>query len=213
MWVEEIWRYPVKSMAGELLQAGEVGENGIAGDRLLQVQDAGGRVITSRTNPGLLGHRGAFNASQITVDGRPWQSAGVARDVETAAGKGSRLVESKEDHRFDILPLLIATDGMLTAVGYDRRRFRPNLIIGGVDGLAERGWEGGQLKIGNVVIGLDDLRTRCIMTTYDPDTQKRDVGVLQRIRREFNGRLGLNARVIVPGKITVGDSVEFVPAA
>ena len=60
------------------------------------------------------------------------------------------LVQSSQDDRFDILPLLVATDGMLAAVGYDRRRFRPNLVIGGVPGLSERQWEGARLRIGPV---------------------------------------------------------------
>lgn len=77
------------------------------------------------------------------MDGRPWRAADVAREVEAAAGAGTGLVRSDREDRFDILPLLVATDGMLAAVGHDRRRFRPNLVIGGVPGLAERQWEGG----------------------------------------------------------------------
>jgi uncharacterized protein YcbX len=60
---------------------------------------------------------------------------------------------------------------------------------------------------------MEDLRTRCIMTTFDPDSGQQDLGVLRRIRREFNGRLGLNSFVITPGRVTVGDTVELVPPA
>ena len=74
----------------------------------------------------------------MLVDGRPWADF----DVEPAAGKGTRLVESDAEDRFDILPLLVATDGMLQAVGYDRRRFRPNLVIGGVAGLPSANGKG-----------------------------------------------------------------------
>ena len=136
----------------------------------------------------------------------------VARDVEAAAGPGTRLVQSDPEDRFDILPLLVATDGMLAAVGYDRRRFRPNLVIGGVPGLTERQWEGAQLRIGPVVIGMEDLRTRCIMTTFDPDTGQQDLEVLRRVQKEFNGRLGLNSYVVAPGRISVGDVVVLLPA-
>jgi hypothetical protein len=97
-------------------------------------------------------HRAALGSgNEVLVDGRPWNADDVARDVEAAAGAGTRLVQSDPEDRFDILPLLIATDGMLAAVGYDRRRFRPNLVIGGVPGLGEREWEGGRLRIGPVV--------------------------------------------------------------
>jgi uncharacterized protein len=211
MWIQEIWRYPVKSMAGELLDTADLTEAGVAGDRIVQVRAAGGKIMTARTRPLLLRHRAALGlGSMVMVDGRPWNSEEVGRDVEAAAGTGARLVESDLEDRFDILPLLIATDGMLTAVGYDRRRFRPNLVIGGVPGLGEREWEGGALRIGDVVIGVEDLRGRCIMTTFDPDSGQQDLGVLRRVQKEFNGRLGLNCYVITPGPISTGDAVELI---
>jgi uncharacterized protein YcbX len=211
MWVKEIWRYPVKSMAGEPLETAALDENGVEGDRIVQVQTTAGRIITARTRPLLLRHHAMLGpGDQILVDGRPWDAADVARDVEAAAGKGTRLVRSDPAQRFDVLPLLVATDGMLAAVGYDTRRFRPNLVIGGVPGLAERQWEGGQLRIGPVLIGMEDLRGRCIMTTFDPDSGAQDLGVLQRVQKEFNGRLGLNCYVAGPGRISVGDAVELV---
>ena len=214
MRIQEIWRYPVKSMAGESLETAELTVSGVTGDRIVQVRNATGRIMTARTWPLLLRHHATLGSEgQVLVDGRRWNAEDVARDVETAAGAGTRLVESDSEHRFDILPLLIATDGMLTAVGHDRRRFRPNLVIGGVAGLSERQWEGGQLRIGPVVIGMKDLRTRCIMTTFDPDSGQQDLGVLRRIQREFKGRLGLNSYVVAPGFMSVGDPVELVPAA
>ena len=125
MWIQEIWRYPVKSMAGESLQAADVTGTGILGDRIIQVHSSD-RIVTARTRPLLLRHRATFAPdNQVLVDGRPWQSPQVTRAVETAAGAGSRLIPAPSEDRFDILPLLITTDGMLEAVGYDRRRFRP----------------------------------------------------------------------------------------
>src|SRR5262245_23330702 len=171
MWIKEIWSYTVKSMAGESLEVADITETGILGDRIIQIRDSAGRIVTARTRPLLLRHRATFTSDQeVLVDGRPWQSAQAARDVEVAAGAGARMVQGEPGDRFDILPLLIATDGMLNAVGYDRRRFRPNLVIGGVSGLSERQWEGAQLRMRDVQIAVEDLRARCIMTTFDPDT-------------------------------------------
>lgn len=65
-------------------------------------------------------------------------------------------------------------------------------------------------EVGHAVIGMEDLRTRCIMTTFDPDSGTQDLGVLRRVQKEFNGRLGLNSSVVTPGDISVGDSVELV---
>lgn len=212
MVIQEIWRYPVKSMAGELLKTADITEHGISGDRIIQVRNASGRIFTARTRPGLLRHRAMLDENgDVLVDERPWNTEQVARDVEDAAGQGARLVRSDAEDRFDVLPLLVTTDGMFAAVGYDRRRFRPNLVIGGVAGLSERQWEGAQLQIGGVIIGMDDLRSRCIMTTFDPDTGKQDLSVLRRVQKEFDGVLGLNSYVVTPGRIAVGDPVELIP--
>lgn len=211
MRVQEIWRYPVKSMAGERLPAAELGPGGIAGDRVIQVRNGLGRIYTARTRPKLLRHRATTTSDgEVLVDGLPWQSEEVRQAAEGAAGPGAHLVRSDADDRFDILPLLVATDGMLQTVGVDTRRFRPNLVISGVPGLAEREWEGAALRIGPVVIGMEDLRGRCIMTTYDPDTGAQDLNVLRRIQRDFQGVLGLNSYVIQPGRITEGDEVELI---
>jgi hypothetical protein len=209
--VLELWRYPVKSMAGERLERTDILPDGLAGDRILQVRDRHDRIVTSRSRPALLSHRGTLDpAGEPLVDGRSWATPEVDRDVEAAASEGSRLVRDDGPGRFDILPLLVATDGAIAAFGHDRRRLRPNLIIGGVEGMAERTWEGRTLRVGQVEIGLEDLRERCVMTTFDPDTQAQDVEVLRKIRREFGGRLALNARVLRGGTIAVGDPVELV---
>ena len=212
MVIQELWRYPVKSMAGESLPSAEITGQGIAGDRIIQARDASGRILTARTRPALLRHRAMLAGDgEVLVDGLPWRAEEVARSVEEAAGPGVRLVRSDAEDRFDILPLLVTTDGMFAAVGHDRRRFRPNLVIGGVVGLAEREWEGAQLRIGEVVIGMDDLRGRCIMTTFDPDSGKQDLDVLRRVQKEFGGVLGLNSYIVSPGRISVGDAVELIP--
>ena len=58
---------------------------------------------------------------------------------------------------------------------------RPNIVIGGVNGLAERDWPGYTLRIGSVLIGIHDLRCRCIMTTYDLDTLEQIIKQLTKL--------------------------------
>jgi MOSC domain-containing protein len=208
MHVAELWRYPVKSMAGERLERAEIRTDGIAGDRIALVT-RGDRIITSRTHSRLLAHHAAIGSGgQPYVDGHPWSSPLVAQWVTEAAGEGARLVRYDGPERFDVLPLLVATDGAIAAFGEDGRRLRPNIVIGGVEGLAERSWEGKFLRIGNVTIGIRDLRQRCVMTTFHPDTLVQDVKVLRRIAREFDGSMALNCSVITPGTVGVGDRVE-----
>ena len=69
MHVAELWRYPVKSLGGERLEAVELGLDGIAADRRVQVV-VGGRTITSRIRPKLLGLHGTLAADGTAlVDG------------------------------------------------------------------------------------------------------------------------------------------------
>jgi hypothetical protein len=204
MCIAELWRYPVKSMGGERLQVADVRETGIVGDRVVQVVNAVGRTLTSRTKPKLLGYHATLGADgEPLVDGKSWREI----DVREAAGLDARLERHDGVERFDVLPLLVATDGAIAAFGYDGRRLRPNIVIGGVNGLVERSWEGKTFRAGDVIIGVKDLRDRCVMTTFDPDTLVQDVDVLRKIYREFDGLLALNCCVVKPGRLTVGDEV------
>jgi len=211
MHLAQIWRYPVKSLGGEPMTAAAVRSDGIEGDRLVQVRHRRHELVTSRTRPRLLGLRGSLGADGTPlVDGRPWHDDASRQAIREAVGPDAELVFDDRVSRFDILPLLVATDGAIEAFGRDGRRLRPNLVIGGVDGLAERGWEGRAVRIGPVVIGLHSLRGRCVMTTFDPDTQAQDVEVLRDINRRFDGTLALNAFVIEPGTVRVGDRVSLL---
>lgn len=211
MYVKEIWRYPVKSMAGESLAKAAVSPLGIEGDRVVLVVNPPGRVVTARSHPALLGHKGTTRADGMPlVDGRAWTEPGVLADVREIAGPRAQLIHNETADRFDILPLLVATDGAIGAFGRDGRRLRPNLVIGGVDGLDERKWPGRKLRIGRVVIDLDSLRGRCVMTTYDPDTLEHDPTVLKDIVKRFGGELALNSAVEQGGVIEVNQKVELL---
>lgn len=211
MYVKEIWRYPVKSMAGERIDSTDVTELGLTGDRQVLVLGADGRVVTSRTRPQLLGLKSTLAADgEVYIDGHHWKSEAARALVERAAGPGASLTFYAGPERFDILPLLVATDGAIDHMKIDGRRLRPNLIIGGVEGLAERKWPGRRLRIGDVLIHTAQLRGRCVMTTFDPDTLVQDRDVLKRIARELDGTMGLDTAVEAPGRIREGDPVSLL---
>jgi uncharacterized protein YcbX len=211
--VQTLWRYPVKTLAGERLTEAELSQDGIAGDRIVHVRGPEG-VRTSRRHHRLLGLHGTLDATgEPLVDGHPWDSPAVLALVRAAAGEDAELAAYPGPERFDVLPLLVATDGAVAEFGRDVRRLRPNIVVGGVDGLAERAWPGSELYIGEAVISLDSLRARCPMTTVDPDTLERDPGVLKDIGRRFGGRIALNAGVLRPGLIRVGDAVRLIRGA
>lgn len=211
MFVQELWRYPVKSMRGERLDAVEVGLDGVRGDRLVHAREASGRVVTSRFRPGLLGLSGTLGADgEPLVDGEPWDAPSTPAKVRAVTSADVELVRFHgvdDGRRHDVLPLTVLTDGMARAVGYDHRRFRPNLLIGGVAELEEATWPGAYLEIGGLVIGVRNRRSRCVMTTFDPDTLEQDPGVLLRVVRSFGGTVALDCWVESPGRIAVGDPV------
>jgi len=166
--VDQLWRYPVKTLAGERVGTAQLTVAGISADRIVHVRGPEG-VRTSRIHSDLLGLLGTLGP-----DGKP------------------------------------LIDGAIAAFGRDVRRLRPNIVISGVDGLEERTWPGAELHIRDAVIRLDSLRPRCPMTTVDPDTLERDPEVLRDIARRFRGRLALNAEMLRPGHIKVGDPVRLV---
>ena len=213
MTVAELWRYPVKSLGGERLARANVQSDGIAGDRrVIVVDERSGRIVTSRTKPRLLSLRGTLGSDgEPLVDGLPWRDQAVADAITAAAGDGARLLAWHGPERFDVLPLLIATDGAIAALGHDGRRLRPNIVVGGVEGLAERDWPGRRLRIGDgVVLAPAKLRSRCVMTTYDPDTQEQDHSVLRKIVQTFDGTMALDTAVVSGGWIAIGDPVELL---
>ena len=208
--VAGLWRYPVKTLAGEPLSTAVIGADGIPGDRIVRVRGPEG-VRTSRRHYRLLGLRGTLDPDgRPRINGHPWNGPEALALVKAAAGTDAWLEAWEGPDRFDILPLLVATDGAVAAFGRDVRRLRPNILIGGVDGLSERAWPGAQLHIGEAIVQLDSLRGRCHMTTVDPDTLQVDSEVLRDIVRRFGGRLALNAEVARTGTIRVGDPVRLV---
>jgi uncharacterized protein YcbX len=65
MYIKEIWRYPVKSMAGESLQAATLAALGVEGDRIIQARNARGRPITLEVIRGCSDLRPYWTATEI----------------------------------------------------------------------------------------------------------------------------------------------------
>jgi uncharacterized protein len=203
--VAGLWRYPVKSLAGEALPVATLTPEGIPGDRVVHVRGPEG-VRTARRHHRLLGLRGTLGGdARPRINGHPWDSPEALALIKNAAGDEAWLEADEGLERFDILPLLVATDGAVAVFGWDVRRLRPNILLGGVEGMAEALWQGAQLQMADTLVRLDSLRGRCTMTTVDPDTLERDPSVLTDIGRRFGGRLALDADVLRGGTVRIGD--------
>jgi hypothetical protein len=209
MHVAGLWRYPVKSLAGEALAEARVERGGIVGDRIVHVRGPRG-PRTGRTRHGLLTLPATTGPDGAPlVAGHPWRSASALAAVRDRAGADAELVGHDRPERFDVTNLLVATDGAIGRFGHDVRRLRPNLLIAGVAAEAEAYWPGNALIICDVVIGLYTQRVRCIVTSIDPDTGAQDLDVFRRIRTDFAGTLALDSWVISPGTVRVGDEVRL----
>jgi uncharacterized protein YcbX len=68
MHVQELWRYPVKSMRGERLTEATLQKSGVQGDRnIVVVSRSRSNIVTARTHPGLLGLQASVNAEGVTT--------------------------------------------------------------------------------------------------------------------------------------------------
>jgi uncharacterized protein YcbX len=83
MEVVGLWRYPVKSLQGEPIDAARVEADGVAGDRRWGIRDQrSGRILTARRRPELLGASATYGGGDDPVITLP--------DGSTAAGLGDR---------------------------------------------------------------------------------------------------------------------------
>ena len=209
--ISQLWRYPVKSLRGELLESAQLTTGGVKGDRVVHVAGRRG-PLTGRTRTGLLTIPTCTAADGVPwIDGHRWDSEEASEVVRSRGGPDARLVADDSPGRFDILNLLVATDGAVERFGHDVRRLRPNIVLSGVADVLEPGLPGMALAVGDALIGVYSVRQRCAVVTIDPDTGSQELDVLRRIRNVFGGELALNCWVIRPGAVHVGDPVSVTP--
>jgi uncharacterized protein YcbX len=229
--VAELWRYPVKSMAGERLDAADVSWHGFAGDRRWAFIRPG---LVRSDFPWLtireLGEMGRYRP-RFREPERPDRSPTVVStpdgdeldvaDPQLAArlGEGVQLVKQNRGV-FDIAPLSLISTQSIAAIGarveagLEVRRFRPNLVVeaAGADPFPEDGWVGASLRIGGLVMRVDQRDERCVMVNVDPATAARDPRILRTIAQEREACLGVYGTPVQPGTVRVGDPVTLVPA-
>jgi uncharacterized protein len=224
--VVALWRYPVKSMAGEPVAEADVSWHGLAGDRRWAFvrngqERSGFPWLTLRQRADLCHYRPSFvepdrpDASRTMVR-TPADDEFDVVDPALAAelGDGVRVIKQNRGV-FDTMPLSIITTqtiaslSALAGVELDVRRFRPNLLVdaGGEDAFPEEAWLGRELRVGGMRLRVDGRDRRCVVVNVDPVTAQRDPAVLRVIAREREVCLGVYASTVQPGHIAVGDPV------
>ena len=107
-----------------------------------------GTTACRRSSPATARHRYPVTATATLITpGNHWSIDALTdpRCCRRAlpVGLHARLERDEDpETMLDVLPLLVATDGAIAAFGRDRRRLRPNLVVGETDGLDERQWPG-----------------------------------------------------------------------
>jgi uncharacterized protein YcbX len=204
--VAALWRHPVKSALGEPLQRAVVTAAGVVGDRAWAVRDvASGAVLSAKREPRLLQLSARILGEAVHVDvpgvGR---SAGHNADALLTEwlGRPVRLDVATGSAYVDEADLHLVTRAELGA--WDERRFRPNVVIDGIDALDAL--VGERLRVGGIDIEITKRTKRCAMPTMAQPGLEKDVDVLRSLARGRDLRLGVYARVITRGNISVGDS-------
>lgn len=120
----------------------------------------------------------------------------------------------------DGYPVLVASEGSLADLNariggrpLPMARFRPNIVLGGVEPWAEDGLA--DFSVGGAELRIVKPCTRCVITTTDQDRGERDgVEPLRTLLAFRNDRrvggvtFGQNAIVRRPGRLAVGDAVS-----
>jgi uncharacterized protein len=233
MRVLELWRYPVKSLQGELLHEAEIGPEGITGDRQWALFDVGTRFgLTARREPDLLFASGRLRADGgvevVLPDGTVTAEDAVLSDwlgrpvvLRSAAEVTERRrYESPEDdldersgwHDWEGAAggaFHDNADGRLSLVStatlgdWDRRRFRSNVLL---EGAGEGALVGARVRLGGAVLDVVEPIPRCVMVTRpQPGGIGRDTSVLKTIHRERGGELAVAALVRTPGPVRTSD--------
>lgn len=227
--VADLWRFPVKSFAGERLRRAFLGPFGLLGDRRYALVDAGGDggVISARRVSPLLGFRARYldaeSADAVAVATPGGMTLGVddqelLAEVGRAAGRPVA-IERNPTGFHDAAAVHLVTQSSLAAMGewagheIDPRRFRANIVVetASPEPFPEAGWPGRRLRIGAAEIEVIVPTERCAVTTFDPDTLERTPEVLATLARERENFFGVYARVHAPGWIAVGHDIQAHP--
>jgi len=236
--VEAIFRYPVKSMGGERLEAANLGWHGLDGDRRLafrRIEDRSGFPWLSASKlPDLLlfaphrredGAQGDLPTHVRTPDGEEMPVFGedLAAEVGRRCGAPVQMMQLRHGIFDEATISVIAFDTVreierLAGRSPDVRRFRPNVLVRSLRSVPfqEDEWVGGVLSFGEgddaPAIAVTMRDARCSMVNFDPDSARPAPEVLKAVVRLNQNTAGIYGAVTRAGRLAVGQTV-FLRAA
>lgn len=225
--VAGLWRYPVKSLGGEPLEASPVGDLGLPGDRAFGIVDVGsGKVLTARREPRLLFATASWHDGEVEIsaagqrlDSDAALSRWLGRPVRLVrAGREGGVYETPEDFEHETGwtswqgPARAWHDSGRTRVslvsvdtlrGWAPQRFRANVLLD--EGAGEDALVGKQVTLGTAGLEVTKRIGRCIMVARAQPDVPADLDVLRAIHRAHDGHLAIGALVNEGGDVAVGD--------
>jgi len=232
--VHGLYRYPVKSMAGETLNEIELGWHGLEGDRrfaFVRTNELVGMPwLTASRLPELLLYEPHYANDDIakisvlvkTPDGLEMELSDtrLAERISQLYGSDVYLMQL-DSGIFDQAPLSLISLETIAAMGDETSRkleiarFRPNIVVELLDGpaFAEDTWVGHRLTFGTSLdapaMRATERDIRCVMVNIDPTTLKKDASVLKTIAKQHETCLGIYGSVERRGRIQVGDIISL----
>lgn len=224
-----IYRYPVKSMAGQQLASAEIGWHGLAGDRrfalMRQGVTNGFPWLTASKLPQLVRymplHKNAVEQPDVpthirTPDGRELElhSETLKQELSNAHGAPVDVMQLSQGI-FDEAPISIISIATIKAleqavgIELDIRRFRPNLLIKTISNepFEEHNWVGKTICIGNSSLHIYMQDIRCSMINIDPDSGESDSRILKTVAQNYENCAGVYATITGTGTILATDKL------
>jgi hypothetical protein len=235
--IEALFRYPVKSMRGEPLDAATLGWHGLEGDRRLafrRMEERGGFPWLSASKlPDLVNFTpqrrkddpaDALPTHVRTPEGQelPVFGDALAADVGRRLGAPVQMMSLRHGI-FDEATVSVIASGTVREIGRlagknaDIRRFRPNVVVRSTAPVPfeEDQWVGGVLTFGEgddapaVSVTMRDIR--CSMINFDPDGGPPSPEMLKAVVRTHDNTAGVYATVTRTGRLAVGQSIVLHP--
>jgi uncharacterized protein YcbX len=231
--VASLQRWPVKSMAGERLDALALDRWGATGDRTHAVFDVfkgAPRRVNAEVLPRLLAWAAAYPSAAVgreappqpvvtAPDGtaRTWDDPGLPAALAADLGRPVTLAHKPRGQQDRPATVHITVEASLRALAealeapVDVSRFRSNIHLDlDAEPYAEERWLGRRLRIGDaeleIVIGCE----RCSIPTRDPRTQEKWPQLLRLLAAERATTFGLIARPLGPAIVRRGDAAELL---
>jgi uncharacterized protein YcbX len=215
--VRALARWPIKSCAGETVQAVSLDVGGITGDRRHTVVDlATGDTLTAAETPRLLRWTAAAGVLRDPL-GQEWapSDAATCRALGADLGRTVTLRSHQKGQQYHAGTVLVTVESSLRALErglagpVDLRRFRPNLHLElDSEPFAELGWTGRELRVGDAVLEFLHPCERCVIAARDPDTGEKWPELIRHLHRRHDLCFGIFAAPRIGGVLATDDRVE-----